>query len=545
MHDRRVIRGSTYSLRRSIENRLSDMDDQSNKSSKRNVSAKRKVKSKRTRSRIKTPRAVDGRMHMEMQTDPYLEEIHVSKKEQALGTQTDPFLDRPSTPLFVPKLSGKSMATQIEDGDLFDFDREVEPILEVLMGKTIEQSLMEVLEEEELKSYTRYKAEFEQKRNVELAQCQRLEEAERRREEEKQRRVEQAEAQKKEEEVLKKRVEAQRIATEFLENIENAVFDELDKMGHFHDPIVKEIETIFVPQLLAGVEEQVNERRISNMIVDEMINNAVSAMIAESVQIVRERQEQQAVVERERIAAKLLAEKYEEKRNEFTLAVKAQREDYDFKEQIVGFLDIAMTAPPKDVVEKKDAGDAEEDAEADKDEDEEEPEIPPEIQENIDFVDNLVEQFANDEEPLWKQIQSTMDKIGGETEEKILRIERYLEKCSIKASKKELLAMFEIYKEKEEEEDVGLKQALADCLGAEAFNEEIHSKLLESIKGDEQKEQMEAIEEMVQQKEDIKTFIAGFIKRKEEERVAAEEAARAKEAAENEENDEEEDEEDD
>ena len=33
---------------------------------------------------------------------------------------------------------------------LFDFDLEVKPILEVLVGKTLEQSLMEVLEEEEL-----------------------------------------------------------------------------------------------------------------------------------------------------------------------------------------------------------------------------------------------------------------------------------------------------------------------------------------------------------------------------------------------------------
>lgn len=64
------------------------------------------------------------------------------------------------------------MATQIQEGDvsiipivtsllfylflfvcqLFDFDLEVQPILEVLVGKTIEQSLLEVMEEEELAS---------------------------------------------------------------------------------------------------------------------------------------------------------------------------------------------------------------------------------------------------------------------------------------------------------------------------------------------------------------------------------------------------------
>lgn len=41
-------------------------------------------------------------------------------------------MDRPPTPLFIPAKSGRDMETQIEEGDLFDFDFEVEPILEVL-----------------------------------------------------------------------------------------------------------------------------------------------------------------------------------------------------------------------------------------------------------------------------------------------------------------------------------------------------------------------------------------------------------------------------
>lgn len=51
----------------------------------------------------------------------------------------------------MPKKTGEDRETQIWDGDLFDFDYEVEPILQVLLGKTIELSRMEVLEEEELR----------------------------------------------------------------------------------------------------------------------------------------------------------------------------------------------------------------------------------------------------------------------------------------------------------------------------------------------------------------------------------------------------------
>jgi len=71
------------------------------------------------------------------------------------GIATEFYLDRPPVPLFQPKMPAKEncKATQIYDADaeLFDFDKEVEPMLNVLVLKTLEQARMEVLEEEELK----------------------------------------------------------------------------------------------------------------------------------------------------------------------------------------------------------------------------------------------------------------------------------------------------------------------------------------------------------------------------------------------------------
>ena len=68
---------------------------------------------------------------------------------------------------------------------LFDFDVEVRPVLEVLVGKTIEQSLLEVMEEEEMASLRAQQRSFQELRDAELAEVQRLEEQERRRREEK------------------------------------------------------------------------------------------------------------------------------------------------------------------------------------------------------------------------------------------------------------------------------------------------------------------------------------------------------------------------
>ena len=68
---------------------------------------------------------------------------------------------------------------------LFDYDIEVKPILEVLVGKTVEQALLEVMEEEELANLRAQQRAFEELQNAEHVEQQRLEEQERRHREEK------------------------------------------------------------------------------------------------------------------------------------------------------------------------------------------------------------------------------------------------------------------------------------------------------------------------------------------------------------------------
>ena len=61
----------------------------------------------------------------------------------------------------------------------------MKPILEVLVGKTVEQALLEVMEEEELANLRAQQRAFEELRNAEHVEQQRLEEQERRHREEK------------------------------------------------------------------------------------------------------------------------------------------------------------------------------------------------------------------------------------------------------------------------------------------------------------------------------------------------------------------------
>merc|ERR1719409_2367967 len=157
MHDRRVVRGNTYA------SLVMPQNDQADVQKQRDAQRRRLMRANQTKRRPGTPEPVLGRKHMDIQTDSYLEELTERTVEFEAETQTDFLLDRPPSPLFMPAKVGIDIDTQIEEGDLFDFDVEVEPVLEVIVGKTLEQSMMEVLEEEELESLRRHQEDFEKR----------------------------------------------------------------------------------------------------------------------------------------------------------------------------------------------------------------------------------------------------------------------------------------------------------------------------------------------------------------------------------------------
>ena len=81
-------------------------------------------------------------MHMDVQTDEYFERLTDKPMAAEQGVATEFYLDRPPVPLFQPRMPAKEncKATQLHDGDpeLFDFDKEVEPMLNVLCERTLE-----------------------------------------------------------------------------------------------------------------------------------------------------------------------------------------------------------------------------------------------------------------------------------------------------------------------------------------------------------------------------------------------------------------------
>ncbi|XP_034950529.1 radial spoke head protein 3 homolog [Chelonus insularis] len=271
MFDRRVVRGSTLVT-------ATNMAEYEQSHTARHIEMRRKQLAKKklqsTRSmmmRMSSPPPVPGRKHEPVQTELYLEELLEKPQESEVGTQTDYFLDRPSTPTFCPSKTGVDAGTQIAPGDLFDFDVEVQPILEVLVGKTIEQAFIEVLEEEELAALREQQRRFRELRAAEKAEQLRLEEKERRLQKEK----EQRDKQRREELLIHQetedRVAAAVLLTGYVAEILPSVLEDLKLSGFLLDEIKSDVEEGFIPWLVQEVKKEVNTVVDSRQLLEEII----------------------------------------------------------------------------------------------------------------------------------------------------------------------------------------------------------------------------------------------------------------------------------
>ncbi|XP_052535474.1 radial spoke head protein 3 homolog [Tympanuchus pallidicinctus] len=270
MYDRRVVRGNTYA-RQAVPmciHHPNAFEIQRQREARRRALARKRAEEQ---IQLRTPEPVEGREHVHVQTELYLEEISDRLIEVDVECQTDAFLDRPPTPFFVPAKTGRDVATQIEEGELFDFDIEVKPILEVLIGKTIEQALLEVMEEEELAKLWAHQRAYAELRNAELAEVQRLEEQDRRYREEKERCKQlQMQMLQKEKETMEK-IAAQHFAKRYLADLIPSVFNNLHESGFFYDPIERDIETEFLPWLMTEVEETLEKKTLGRVMLDSLI----------------------------------------------------------------------------------------------------------------------------------------------------------------------------------------------------------------------------------------------------------------------------------
>lgn len=228
--------------------------------------------------RAATPEPVQGREHRVVQTDNVIEDLRVKSQKKEKLVQTEAELDFPAPPLPVLQLDRAFRADQstvIAAGDLFDFDLEVEPVLHTLVTKTLEQGLVEVLEEEEMRDMQEHQEQYLQKRNAELAELQLIVNKDKRHAQERERRMEQENTRVKEDARAALRKMAAAVAKSFYLDLWTNSLEKLRDEGYFYDPTAQQVQRDVLPELEREANARVEETLKAREAVDSAIQSAL------------------------------------------------------------------------------------------------------------------------------------------------------------------------------------------------------------------------------------------------------------------------------
>ena len=110
------------------------------------------------------PPPVAGRQHCDCQTEQSIQEALETPQEAAAATQTDAFLPQRLTHAPPLPLAGSDAGTQVAPADLFDWQRDGVPLVEALVGGTLERAVAEAGEELRLKALQHRRRELEEVR---------------------------------------------------------------------------------------------------------------------------------------------------------------------------------------------------------------------------------------------------------------------------------------------------------------------------------------------------------------------------------------------
>ncbi|XP_067149769.1 radial spoke head protein 3 homolog B-like isoform X2 [Apteryx mantelli] len=116
--------------------------------------------------------------HQKLTKELHSEELSDQVTELQVESQESELLDSSPSLLSFDTAIDRDVAAQAGQGEpqVFDFDMQVKPLLKVLIGKTVEQALLEVVVEEELAYQWEQQCVYIDQCNAELADVQRLKE---------------------------------------------------------------------------------------------------------------------------------------------------------------------------------------------------------------------------------------------------------------------------------------------------------------------------------------------------------------------------------
>lgn len=225
-----------------------------------------------------------GREHVCVETDEFVETLTDKPPFYEKEVQTEFKIESPPIRHYLPVKTGHNVETQIWDGELFDFDYEVEPILQVLLGKTLEHSRMEVLEEEELKIMKQQQEHYAELKREELAEIQRLEEKEKQLLEEISKKKFESRKVKEQNVSSHKKIICRVTSKNLLKMIAPKTLDKLENLGIFRKPFETELYLDFNPWVHSNVHSILENKNKIEFALNEWINSIQNKEILKNKQ---------------------------------------------------------------------------------------------------------------------------------------------------------------------------------------------------------------------------------------------------------------------
>lgn len=174
-------------------------------------------------------------------------------------TQTEYIIPKLIPDLSMPVYTGIDKETQIYPGEsLFDFDYECEPISRVIVSKILEESQIEVVEEEELASMKKRQEDLKKRAEETANNLISLEDRERNKAKANEKLISERKARKEKLVDVHQHLVSRVYSKRFLGDLTRCSFDILDNMCAFMDEEVKEVHDDFLPWLVSETTQNLN-----------------------------------------------------------------------------------------------------------------------------------------------------------------------------------------------------------------------------------------------------------------------------------------------
>jgi hypothetical protein len=330
VHDPRIVRGNTYAPGNLFVDRanasVTQAQEKAEQARQRQAAKKRAIADARARELAAEPQLPPGRVSIPLQTDAYLDELEDQSFSADASVQTDVGVTQRKAPKFKKKVMGVSIGTSILPGELFDFDMSIDPILEVLVGKCVDQGSAEVLREQELKLLNATEREYSSRTRAAELEAKRLMDETEKRYKQKEQVLAQHRARHQAQKTMALKVISQNISKSFLAGLQNTVLGQLEEAAVMPDPARNQVDTIFLPWLFTEVNKRLAQIKSSHFILDDVLTRTVQAAFDEVTahheaerRALVEMEEQRLNREAERVRLIALREEMELKKREAEL----------------------------------------------------------------------------------------------------------------------------------------------------------------------------------------------------------------------------------